>query len=106
MDAADAVGSTEFIRRYVAEAPSGSTIGVGTEINMVKRLDSEYPDKKVECLDPLVCPCSTMYMIHPSYLLDVLQRIEAGEEANRIVVPEETAISARTALSRMLSIPI
>ena len=106
VDAADAVGSTEFIRRYVAEAPSGSTIGVGTEINMVKRLDSEYPDKKVECLDPLVCPCSTMYMIHPSYLLDVLQRIEAGEEANRIVVPEKTAISARTALSRMLSIPI
>jgi quinolinate synthase len=44
-------------------------------------------------------------MIHPTYLLDVLQRIEAGEEANRIVVPEETAVSARNALSRMLSIP-
>ena len=105
VDAADAVGSTEFIRQYVADAPSGSTIGVGTEINMVKRLDSDHPDKKVQCLDPLVCPCSTMYMIHPTYLLDVLQRIEAGEEANRIVVPEETAVSARNALSRMLSIP-
>ncbi|MDP7202640.1 MAG: quinolinate synthase NadA [Candidatus Poseidoniaceae archaeon] len=104
VDAADAVGSTEFIRRYVAEAPSGSTIGVGTEINMVKRLDADHPDKKVQCLDPLVCPCSTMYMIHPSYLLDVLQRIESGEEANRIVVPVETAASAHIALSRMLSI--
>ena len=104
VESADAVGSTEFIRRYVADAPAGSSIGVGTEINMVKRLDKKYPDKDIICLDPLVCPCSTMYMIHPTYLLDVLERILAGEEANRIVVPEAIAEGARTALDRMLSI--
>jgi quinolinate synthase len=103
-EAADAVGSTEYIRRYVEDAPSGSHIGVGTEINMVKRLDAAYPDKTVECLDPMVCPCSTMYMIHPSYLLDVLERIKAGEAANQIIVPSEIASSAHVALMRMLAI--
>ena len=105
VDASDASGSTEFIKRYVEEAPSGSRIGIGTEINMVKRLNAQHPDKDIECLDPMVCPCSTMYMIHPTYLLDVLQRIESGEEANRIVVPQNIAENARTALDRMLSIP-
>jgi quinolinate synthase len=104
VEAADAVGSTEYIRRYVENAPSGSHIGVGTEINMVKRLDAAYPDKTVECLDPMVCPCSTMYMIHPSYLLDVLERIKTGEPANQIIVPSETASSAHVALMRMLAI--
>lgn len=104
VEAADAVGSTEYIRRYVEDAPSGSYIGVGTEINMVKRLNAAYPDKIIECLDPMVCPCSTMYMIHPSYLLDVLERIKIGEAANQIIVPLETASSAHIALMRMLAI--
>jgi quinolinate synthase len=104
VEAADAVGSTEYIRRYVEDSPSGSYIGVGTEINMVKRLDAAYPDKTVVCLDPMVCPCSTMYMIHPSYLLDVLERIKVGEAANQIIVPSETASSAHVALMRMLAI--
>jgi quinolinate synthase len=103
--AADAVGSTEFIRNYVAQQPSGSVIGVGTEINMVKRLDAQYPDKQVTCLDPMVCPCSTMYMIHPIYLLDVLERLVDGEVPNQISVPTQTAELAKVALDRMLAIP-
>lgn len=102
--AADAVGSTEFIRNYVADQPEGSVIGVGTEINMVKRLDAKYPNKSVTCLDPLVCPCSTMYMIHPMYLLDVLERIIAGEIPNQVKVPAETSAKAKLSLDRMLSI--
>ena len=46
---ADAVGSTEFIRKYVEKMPDGTIIGVGTEINMVKRLDAMNPTKKVVC---------------------------------------------------------
>lgn len=45
--------------------PPGSAIAVGTEINLVNRLAAQYPDKTVFCLDPVVCPCSTMYRIHP-----------------------------------------
>ncbi|MBT3971742.1 MAG: quinolinate synthase NadA [Euryarchaeota archaeon] len=102
--AADAVGSTEFIRNYVADQPSGSVIGVGTEINMVKRLNEMYPNKTITCLDPLVCPCSTMYMIHPMYLLDVLERIIAGEIPNQVKVPAEISAKAKLSLDRMLSI--
>ena len=105
MDAADAVGSTEFIRNYVKNQPEGSVIGVGTEINMVKRLDDKFPGKQISCLDPLVCPCSTMYMIHPIYLLDVLERLIEGEIPNQIVVPQKTSESAKIALERMLAIP-
>ena len=58
---ADHVGSTDFIIRTVNEAPAGSVIGVGTEIHLVNRLNDETPDKTVVSLDPLVCPCSTMF---------------------------------------------
>ena len=102
--AADAFGSTEFIRNYVKEAKEGSTIGVGTEINMVQRLNEQYPNKNIVCLDSAICPCSTMYMIHPIYLLDVLERIENGEVPNQIIVPEEEKIYSSIALNRMLEI--
>jgi len=105
VEAADAVGSTEFIRQYVEKAPPGSIIGVGTEINMVDRLDAAHPDKHVSCLDEMECPCSTMYMIHPVFLLDVLERLEEGETPNRIIVEEPVAGEAALSLDRMLSIP-
>ena len=105
VEASDVVGSTEFIRNYVAQQDDGAVIGVGTEINMVKRLDDKYPNKQVICLDPLVCPCSTMYMIHPIYLLDVLERIIEGDVPNQISVPMKVSQSANLALQRMLEIP-
>tara|TARA_X000000368_G_C23056812_1_gene724306 strand:+ start:3262 stop:4419 length:1158 start_codon:yes stop_codon:yes gene_type:complete len=104
VNAADATGSTEFIRNYVKNAPEGANIGVGTEINMVQRLNEEYKNKEISCLDPSICPCSTMYMIHPIYLLDVLERIESEEIPNQIIVPDDEKISASIALNRMLSI--
>ena len=104
VEAADANGSTGYIRTFVADQPPGAVIGVGTEINLVDRLNEEHPDKTVLCLDPFVCPCSTMYMIHPMYLLDVLERLDRGDVPNRIVVPQEVQSGARLALDRMLAI--
>ena len=101
---ADASGSTQFIRNYVADLPSGSAVAIGTEINMVARLANEHPDKHIECLDPEICPCSTMYMIHPAYLMDVLERIVDGEKPNQVTVPEEIQQGSLLALNRMLSI--
>ncbi|MEE8442699.1 MAG: quinolinate synthase NadA [Dehalococcoidia bacterium] len=103
VDAADMDGSTEFIVRTVNQAPTGSVIGVGTEINLVNRLAQENPDKTVFCLDPVVCPCSTMYRIHPAYLAWVLEALVEGKVINRITVDDETAQYARIALERMLS---
>ncbi len=101
---ADKVGSTDFILRAVDEAPPGATIGVGTEIHLVQRLDTETPDKTVVSLDPLICPCSTMFRIDGPHLCWVLERLVAGEVVNRITVDPDTAASARVALQRMLDI--
>ena len=45
-----------------------------------------------------------MYRIHPSYLAWVLEALEKDEILNRITVPEQTAVPARVALERMLSL--
>jgi quinolinate synthase len=102
--AADSNGSTEFIKKMVTEAPAGSAIAVGTEISMVNRLAAENPDKTVFCLDSVVCPCSTMYRIHPAYLSWVLDGLNEGVVVNQITVDEETAEQARVALDRMLAV--
>lgn len=103
VDAADAAGSTDAIRKFVIASEPGDTIAIGTEINMVNRLAAEFPDRTIFCLDPVVCPCSTMYRIHPGYLAWTLDGLVAGEVNNQIVVPEDVATHARIALERMLA---
>ena len=101
---ADLVGSTEFIRKTINEAPQGSKWAVGTEISLVNRLALENPNKVVFCLDPVVCPCSTMYRIHPAYLLWVLDGLVDGQVINQITVPEQVREDAQIALDRMLAL--
>lgn len=102
VDAADEYGSTDYIRKAVAAAVKPTTFAIGTEINMVQRLAAQYPQHNIFCLDPVVCPCSTMYRIHPGYLAWVLERLIAGEVVNQISVDEAVAQNARIALERML----
>lgn len=104
VEAADLYGSTEYIIRQIEQAPAGSQWAVGTEINLVHRLAKEHPDQFIFCLDPIVCPCSTMYRIHPAYLAWVLEGLVAGEVFNRVRVDDETAHWARVALERMLAL--
>ncbi|HEY9565216.1 MAG TPA: quinolinate synthase NadA, partial [Nocardioides sp.] len=101
---ADAVGSTDFIIRTVAEAPTDSVIGVGTEIHLVNRLNDETPDKTVVSLDPLVCPCSTMFRIDAPHLCWVLENLVEGNVVNQIQVDPDTTEWSRVALQRMLEI--
>jgi quinolinate synthase len=103
-DIADQVGSTDYIIRAVEQAPEGSVIGVGTEIHLVNRLNEETPGKKIVSLDPLICPCSTMFRIDAPHLCWVLENLVQGQVVNRIVVDEDTAAWARVALDRMLAI--
>ncbi|MDQ3461875.1 MAG: quinolinate synthase NadA [Actinomycetota bacterium] len=101
---ADQVGSTDAIIRAVDAAPAGSVIGVATEIHLVQRLAAEHPDRTVVSLDPIVCPCSTMFRIDAPHLAWVLESLVAGEVPNRIRVEPETSVWAKVALERMLSI--
>ncbi len=104
VQAADMVGSTEYIREMVNSAPSGSKWGVGTEVSLVNRLAINNPDKTVFCLDPVTCPCSTMYRIHPAYLLWMLDGWFDGRFNNEITVPDDVKRDSKTALERMLSL--
>ncbi len=118
VDAADRAGSTEFIIRAVEAAPAGASLAIGTEINLVRRLADAHPDKTITCLDPVICPCSTMYRIHPGYLAWVLESLvereaalaagapesELGPVVNRVAVDDAVAAAGRTALERMLSV--
>ena len=104
VEVSDANGSTQFIKNYVENLPSGSKVAIGTEINMVARLADSHPDKHIECLDDKICPCSTMYMIHPAYLMDVLEKLVEGEIPNQIIVSKEVQEGSLLALERMLSI--
>ena len=105
VDAADADGSTEFIINYVRNGPPG-TYAVGTEINLVHRLNEEvaHEGKTAFCLDPVVCPCATMYRIHPAYLAWVTEALIEGRVVNPITVDDDTRKWARVALDRMLAI--
>jgi len=102
--AADYNGSTEYIIKTITASPPGSKWAVGTEIHLVNRLQKEQPDKLIFCLDPIVCPCSTMYRIHPHYLLWVLENLVRGKVVNQIKVKPEIKRWARVALERMLEI--
>ena len=104
VEAADSNGSTEFIINTVGNAPPGTVWAIGTEISLVNRLARENPDKTVFCLDSVVCPCSTMYRIHPAYLAWVLEGLAEGVLVNRITVDDRTREEARVALDRMLAV--
>ena len=101
---ADQVGSTDHIISAVDAAAPGSVIAVATEIHLVQRLADEHPDLTVLSLDPLICPCSTMFRIDAAHLAWVLEELVAGRVVNRITVDDSTAEWARVALQRMLDI--
>jgi len=108
VDAADEYGSTDYIKKAIEAAPAGSTFAIGTEINLVQRLAAQHPEHTIFCLDPVICPCSTMYRIHAGYLAWVLEGLVGTVEEppvvlNRIVVADDVAGPARTALERMLA---
>lgn len=102
--AADLYGSTEYIIEQIEKAPAGSQWAVATEINLVRRLALAHPEQFIFCLDPIVCPCSTMYRIHPAYLAWVLEGLVQGEVINQVKVDEQTVHWARVALERMLAL--
>ncbi len=96
----DAHGSTSQLIREVEDAPSGSTIVVGTEVTLVRRLAQRhagrvavYPLKESTCLN--------MAMTTEEKLLRLLQEWPAR---NEVQVPDALRASARAALSRMLAL--
>lgn len=101
---ADIIGSTEQIIRTVTDSPSGSKWAIGTELNLVKRLANQNPDKQIVFLDKSVCYCSTMNRIDLPHLVWAMESLVEGRVVNEIKVPDRTAHYARVALDRMLTL--
>ncbi len=100
VDKADASGSTSEIIQYVREKEEGSSICIGTEINMVQRLAKQY--QGIKHIFPLLdIHCKDMIKINPDNLLNTLQGL--GEDS-RIFVNGQTQKAASLALERMLQV--
>ena len=95
----DAVGSTSFIVSYVKKAKPGATIIIGTEINLIERLNDEYQDKTIIPLKNSLCP--NMFKINLENLLYTLENIG---KVNIIDVEDRIKKDAKLALDRMLTL--
>jgi quinolinate synthase len=99
---ADAAGSTSFIVKYVEAQQPGTTIAIGTEINLITRLAHKHPELKIMELSGQTCPvCANMYR---TTINDLAHCIENLDKIKPIVVPEDTRKFALIALERMLQV--
>jgi len=102
---ADLVGSTEYIIKTIEAAPAGSAWAIGTELNLVKRLAAQHPDKRIVFLDKNVCYCSTMNRIDLPHFVWAMESLVEGVVVNQIIVDPDTEREALVALQRMLDLP-
>jgi quinolinate synthase len=105
VEKADVVGSTEKIIATIAAAEPGTAWAIGTELNLVKRIAQDYPDKQIVYLDRTVCFCSTMNRIDLPHLVWALESLAQGTMVNQITVDPDTTHWAKVALDRMLALP-
>jgi quinolinate synthase len=105
VEKADIVGSTEKIIATIAAAEPGTSFAIGTELNLVKRIAQQNPDKQIVYLDKTVCFCSTMNRIDLPHLVWALESLLAGNVVNQIVVDDDTKEWSKVALDRMLALP-
>lgn len=99
-DAADFVGSTSQIIKYIKELPEEQKVAVGTEFNLVNRLRP----KNTYVLSSTKPECPTMNETTLQDLYDILKSIDEGAPLNEIQVDEETQKWAKIALERMLAL--
>ena len=102
VDMADLDGSTSYIIKTVENSPPGSKWAIGTEVNLVTRLQARFPDKTITLLAPDLCMCATMYRIAPQNLAWAIENLLDGSVVNEIVVEDETKHYALIALERMI----
>lgn len=96
----DAHGSTAQIIDYVKNSPDGSTIIIGTELNLIQRLaDQEKGRVIVKALVPSIC--ANMAKTNEANLLHTLQ---AWPEHQVVKVATDIAADARASLETMLSL--
>ena len=99
---ADLDGSTSFIIKTVENSPTGSKWAIGTEVNLVTRLQDRFPDKPIQLLAPDLFMCATMYRIAPQNLAWAMEQLVGGHIFTDLSVDDETKHFANIALQRMI----
>ena len=102
VEKSDLDGATSFIIKTVENAPAGSKWAIGTEVNLVNRLQQRFPDQEIHLLAPDLCMCATMYRIAPQNLAWAMDNLVNDVVVNEIVVDDETKHFANIALGRMI----
>ena len=104
VDAADLVGSTEFIIKTIAAGPRRLDLGRRHRAPPGQPPGAGTPRQQIHFLSPMVCMCATMYRIDLPHLAWCLENLARNTPVNRIKVEPETADWARLALERMLEV--
>jgi quinolinate synthase len=97
--AVDGAGSTAYLVAEARAAPPGSTLVIGTEVNLVTRLARELADRVILPLRRSLC--GNMFKVS---LGRVAAALEALPEAEPVRLAESVRAEARLALERMLEI--
>jgi quinolinate synthase len=100
--ASDESGSTSKIKRTVEDSPEGSAWVIGTELNFVRRLKRDNPEKVVEPLDQSVC--EDMSKIRRHDLLATLMQVADDRLDQQVTLADDVIRDARKAIDRMLHI--
>ncbi len=103
--ASDLSGSTQKIYESIKDSPSGSVWGVGTDLNFVKRIASEFKDKTVIPL--CESSCADMEKISLEKLRDSLLSITSRKDDElkyEISVASKYRKNAKKALKKMIEI--
>lgn len=100
--ASDAAGSTSFIIKYAAEAPEGSTVVIGTEINLVERLAEQHKGR-IRILPLVESACTHMAQTTEERLGAALDALAEGRQDFLVRIGNELKEPARASLERMLA---
>lgn len=100
VNACDGSGSTSYLIKVADEAPAGSTIIIGTEVNLVDRLTKKHAGR-VNVLPLFRAECPDMAKITEERLLQTLEDIDTKKIQGMSIDMSLTA-DAKKSLERML----
>lgn len=97
----DGTGSTTYLIKAVENSEPGSKWIVGTEFNLVKRLQEKYTDRDIKILDTGSI-CTNMNKTSLENLCETLEEILKEDYSRQITVDKNTADEAKLSLNTML----
>jgi len=104
---ADISGSTSQIYDAVASSPSGSQWIIGTELNFVKRIARDNPDKKIVPLKESLCSnMNRVTLLNTAMAIESVESFIAGKGSldNEIFVDSSLKEKAKLSLEKMINI--